>query len=108
MKNYLGEKEMIMSKTEYSLYSQHSWAMVWIERYGSIDGDHHKAWLVDQLARILNGTEVIVRKAEWDNGDFEIRFSLKEPTQRYWDWVAEMKDGEDGAETYSYDFGIAP
>ena len=54
-----------------------------IERYGGIDGGHHKQWVLDQVARAL-----------LDDG--------------YEDWVAEMKDGEDGSDTYDWDEGIAP
>ena len=24
-------------------------------RYGGIDGDHHKAWVIDQMVRVLAG-----------------------------------------------------
>ena len=82
--------------------------MLWIEKYSGIDGSHHKAWLIDQIARILNGTSVNIKLAKWSNGTTEERFSLGEPPKKYWEWVTEIKDGEDGAETYDYDFGIAP
>jgi hypothetical protein len=50
-----------------------------IEKYGQIDGDHHKAWVIDQIARIIKGDD-------------------------YGTWVEEMKaDGE-----YNYNEGIAP
>jgi hypothetical protein len=52
-------------------------------RYGWIDGGHHKAWVIDQVIRILAG----------DN---------------YGTIVAESKAGEDGPDTYSWDVGIAP
>ena len=58
-------------------------AMELIERYGQIDGDHHKAWVLDQVARVLKGD------------DYEA-------------WVIEMMYGEDGPHTYSYETGIAP
>lgn len=54
-----------------------------IEKYGGIDGDHHKAWVIDQVARALNGDE-------------------------YDEWVREMCDGEDGPATYEWEPGIAP
>lgn len=52
-------------------------------RYGQIDGDHHKAWVIDQMVRILAGGhyEALVRAA---------------------------KAGEDGPDTYGWDEGIAP
>ena len=51
--------------------------------YGGIDGDHHKAWVIDQMVRALTG-------------------------DAYEDFVADAKSGEDGPETYSWDCGIAP
>ena len=52
-------------------------------QYGGIDGDHHKAWVIDQMVRALAG-------------------------DRYEQIVADAKDGEDGPDTYSWDEGIAP
>ena len=54
-----------------------------IERYGGIDGAHHKQWCLDQVVRALLA-------------------------HKYDEWVREMKDGEDGPETYEWDEGIAP
>lgn len=107
MEGYLGEKIINIEESEYALYTPQDWIMLWIERYGSIGGDHHKAWLLDQIARILRGTKVIIKIAEWNNHT-ETRFDLDDPPQEYWDWIKEMKFGEDGEDTYNYDFGIAP
>jgi hypothetical protein len=52
-------------------------------RYGGIDGDHHKAWVIDQMVRALAG-------------------------ERYAAIVTEAKAGEDGPDTYGWDEGIAP
>ena len=108
MEGYLGETILDIHTTEYSLYSRSDFALMWIERYGGIDGDHHKTWVLDQVARILKGTKVIIKLAKWENGHEEERFVLDEPSVEYWEWVKEMKNGEDGENTYSYDFGIAP
>lgn len=54
-----------------------------IKKYGSIDGDHHKMWVIDQVVRVLTG-------ANYDA------------------FIAELKAGEDGPETYGWDEGIAP
>ena len=51
--------------------------------YAQIDGAHHKAWVIDQMVRSLTGDE-------------------------YKTWIANHNAGEDGAETYSWDEGIAP
>ena len=53
-----------------------------IAQYGGVDGAHHKQWLLDQLVRKL--------------------------ANNYEEWVERYQDGEDGAETYLWDEGIAP
>jgi hypothetical protein len=52
-------------------------------RYGSIDGVHHKMWVIDQMVRALTADE----------------YDL---------WVMEHDKGEDGPDTYEWDQGIAP
>lgn len=52
-------------------------------RWGGIDGDHHKAWVIDQMVRALAG-------------------------DGYEALVADAKNGEDGPETYEWGVGIAP
>ena len=108
MEGYLGETPVNISESEYSTYTREDWAMLWIEMYGYIDGNHHKNWLLDQVSRILKGTKVNLKIAKWDNGTENERFDLEEPPKEYWDWVKKMKAGEDGEDTYGYEFGIAP
>ena len=52
-------------------------------KYGGIDGDHHKRWVIDQMVRALAG-------------------------ERYDEVVRDAKHGEDGPDTYEWDEGIAP
>lgn len=52
-------------------------------RYGGTQESHHKAWVIDQMCRVLLGDE-------------------------YESWVAEAKAGEDGPETYTWETGISP
>lgn len=52
-------------------------------KYGGIDGAHHKDWVIDQMVRVLAG-------------------------EKYEEIVREACDGEDGANTYSWEVGIAP
>lgn len=52
-------------------------------RYGQIDGDHHKTWVIDQMVRSLTG-------------------------EKYEAWVIEACDGVDGPDTYEWDEGIPP
>lgn len=51
--------------------------------YGGIDGEHHKAWVIDQMVRAL----------------------LQED---YEAWVKQQKEGCGGPETYDWPVGIAP
>jgi hypothetical protein len=59
-------------------------AMVLIECYGQIDGSHHKAWVLDQVARVLMA-------------------------DKYDEWATMMLGDlfDDGYE-YEYDTGVAP
>lgn len=104
MDGYLGEFEVAVDKDK----TPQQWALDWITMYGGFDGAHHKDWTLDQVARILNGTRVIVKEARWDNGHTELRYSLGAPTEAYHEWVRDLRDGEDGPETYDYSTGIAP
>ena len=53
--------------------------------YGSIEGDHHQAWVIDQIVRALCGSEKAYRK-----------------------FITVHNAGEDGPNTYEWDTGIAP
>lgn len=114
MKGYLGQLEIDISETEYKDFTPQDWALNYIGRYGGIDGAHHKDWVLDQVARILHGTPIIIEEARWQNADelkTELRFWTGEPTQAYHDWVTELK-GDYNEEydefEYGYDEGIAP
>lgn len=52
-------------------------------RFGSIDGEHHKTWVIDQMVRILAG-------------------------DKYNAIVAAACSGEDSSNTYTWECGIAP
>ena len=52
-------------------------------QFGGIDGDHHKAWVIDQMVRVLAG-------------------------DKYEQIVADAISGEDGPNTYAWDEGVAP
>jgi hypothetical protein len=51
--------------------------------YGSIDGAHHKAWVIDQMVRALIG-------------------------DGYGEWRRITQSGDDGPETYEWDEGVPP
>jgi hypothetical protein len=108
LEGYLGQFTVDVRESPFADFSNADWAMYFIEQYGGIDGDHHKDWVLDQIARILKGTPVIVEQARWEGDYTEWRVHTGTVTQRYLDWVVEMKNGEDGPDTYEYSEGIAP
>ena len=69
--------------TEKEKLERYEQALEFIFTSSQVDGDHHKAWVIDELAQILAGDD-------------------------YRSKVAEYMDGEDGPGTYSWDIGIAP
>lgn len=109
MNGYLGETLVKRPDLlpEFAGWTTKDWALKYIEMYGGIDGEHHKAWVLDQVARILNGAIIEVSQAKWDNGHSEFRYRVLE-NDDYHMWVAKVRSGEDGPETYSYEVGIAP
>jgi hypothetical protein len=108
MNGYLGEFPVdITTHPKYSKYTPADWAMLFIGKYSSIDGDHHKSWVFDQVARILKGTPVVVVEARWGNNHSEYRFTVANlPSEEYREWVKQMTSGVN--EGYDWDEGIAP
>lgn len=110
-KTYLGETVVAQADTPYAAYTTSDWAMEFVERYGQTDGGHHKAWVLDQVARILKGTPVQILLAKWSDGKREYRISTVEPaSEEYLAWVDLMQGDVDpmwGRE-YEYDAGCAP
>jgi hypothetical protein len=64
-------------------------------RFGGIDGDHHKSWVIDQMVRALTDCP--------DQG----RDALGE-SEAYKELVRSACEGEDGPDTYVWDIGIPP
>ena len=108
---YLGENAIDIKASPYAKYSPIDWAMTFIERYGGFEGAHHKAWVLDQVARLLKGSPIInLRVAKWDNGTIEYRYDVGE-SEEYKAWVKEMQGKYDTvSESYEYDYdvGIPP
>lgn len=103
---YLGEFDVDLKDLGLEGLGPEDWSIYFIERYGQIDGEHHKAWVLDQVSRILHGTEVVVKEARWSDGQKEIRVETGEPTEEYHQWVKDMQNV--GEEEYEYNTGIAP
>lgn len=110
MNGYLGTTETVAEIDPIEA------AMWFIESYGQIDGEHHKQWVIDQVARILNGTPIIEHTRSWDpKGDgniySETSYVTGEPSKNYLDWVVTMRGDYsyvDEEWEYDYDEGIAP
>ena len=75
--------------------------------FGGIEGDHHKAWVIDQMVRALTGCPVIRESHKNDKGNV-YTFEAQGESPEYQEWVREWCDGEDGPDTYEWDEGIAP
>ena len=104
MENYLGEFAIPIEQTPFADFTPADWALHYIACYGGIDGAHHKAWVLDQIARILHGARVIVTQARWADGDTEWRHAVDKAPLVYQDWITTITNN--GA--YAYDKGIAP
>jgi hypothetical protein len=74
---------------------------------GSVDGDHHKMWVIDQMVRELTGCPIITETAKGSNGKMYEYETLGE-SEAYKEFVRNAKDGEDGPETYSWETGTPP
>lgn len=82
-------------------------ALDFVMRYGGIDGDHHKTWVIDQVVRALHNVPVTVTRRSWSDGSF--RDDVEQSTnEAYENWVKSYNDGEDGPDTYEWGVGIAP
>jgi len=111
MEGFLGETPIdVSTHPQLSKYTSSDWAMLFISKYGQIDGKDHKTWVLDRVSRVLKGTPVIVTEARWSNGASEYRYDLGQPSPAYLDWREEMLErDESGEPQYDYyDEGIAP
>ncbi len=60
-------------------------------KYGGIDGDHHKAWVIDQMVRALTGCPMIKCKAIDYNGH-EYTYESQGESKEYVELVKEAKE----------------
>jgi hypothetical protein len=103
MPNYLGSNPIDQKDTPYANYGPAEWAKYYLVRYGGIDGDHHKTWVMDQAIRILMGTPVKIQLAKWDNGEQEYRIDTGKASKEYQKYCKNAAE-----EGYEVDPGIAP
>ena len=82
-------------------------ALEYAVRYGGIDGDHHNAWVIDQIVRALTDCPMITASAIDAHGK-TYEYETQGESEEYKKLVADACNGEDGEETYSWEVGIAP
>ena len=73
-----------------------------IRQHGWVEGDMHKAWVIDQLVRILTGCPIVTKT----EGGYEHKAHGE--SAEYLKWVADYENGEEGPKTYEWDIGAAP
>lgn len=74
---------------------------------GGVDGGHHKAWVLDQVVRVLTGCPSVEKTATDYQGKPYTYVGFGE-SEEYLQWLKEYRSGEDGPETYEWDEGIPP
>lgn len=75
--------------------------------YATIDGGHHKMWVIDQMIRALTGCPIVNKTAKDCNG-VEYSYEALGESEAYKEFVKQHEAGEDGPQTYCWDIGIAP
>ena len=76
-------------------------------QFGGIDGDHHKAWVIDQMVRALTGCPMVEEVFPKNEGG-TFTYKVQGASGEYTDLIAAACDGEDGPETYEWNTGISP
>lgn len=76
-------------------------------QYGSIDGAHHKQWVIDQALRIITKCpERLVENV--DEQGRRYTYTVLGESRAYNDFVARYEAGDDGELSYEWDEGRAP
>ena len=70
-------------------------ALGFLSIWGQVEGDHHKAWVIDQVVRALCG-------CEWNFSDSFFQ------NEEYKDWVSGYCYDDNHVMEYEWDIGIAP
>jgi hypothetical protein len=70
-------------------------ALAFLSIWGQVEGDHHKAWVIDQVVRALCG-------CEWNFNDSFFQ------NEEYKDWISGYCYDDNHVMEYEWDTGIAP
>ena len=105
---YLGTFDVDETTNPYHDFTRENWVLHYVRIFGQYKGEHHKFWLLDQIARILNDTPVIVTEERWGNKYGVVRqefdFNLGEPSEGYKQWVHEVREWDEELEEYLFDY----
>lgn len=88
-------KEVVKDDKDMLVNKRIDNALGFLSIWGQVEGDHHKAWVIDQVVRALCGCE----------GDFNDSFFQNE---EYKDWVYGYCYDDNHVMEYEWDIGIAP
>lgn len=103
--SFLGEQAIdVASHPVFGSFDRTAWALLLAQENADVEGAAHKAWVLDQVVRVLHGTPVAVRLASWSDGREEHRFCLGVPSASYQQWRQAL--AENG--NVNYDEGIPP
>ncbi len=75
------EGELINTKDLLEQYKRIKKALYFVERFGGIDGDHHKQWLITQMTKALLGS-----KEAWEKWELEMRGDPEDEFNYYGEW----------------------
>jgi hypothetical protein len=75
--------------------------------YGQIDGDHHKAWVIDQMVRALTGCPIVKKKAI-NFRDEEYEYECQGESDEYLQLIKIYCHDDEDPEAYSWDEGCPP
>lgn len=88
-------KRISIEDTPFKGYTEKDWVLYFIAEYGMDDGAHHKHWLLDQIARIHTGAEIIVTKVvRGETERYDVDVSLAD-TEKYLAWTKEHNFTDD-------------
>lgn len=76
-------------------------------RSGGIACVHHKAWVIDQMVRVLTGC-LMVEEVAVDSRGKPYTCQVRGESDSYKQLVAEACAGPDGPHSYNWDTGIPP
>lgn len=104
-KRFLTHEECWIKNTDF--FTRIEKALEVAYRCGTIDGGHHKMWVIDQMVRELTGCPLVKATAKGSNGT-EYEYETLGESEEYKEWVRYVEDGEDGPKTYEWDEGCPP